>query len=192
MHFVTEIELRSAYRKNPFSAYTLSENDRLTPEARQFLVDRNISFNDFKGRYQQNKTTKPTNDSQLNDDQKAEIEWLRLEFFQAISLANTLNLTVSEKLIDILNQLMALEELSMVDNSTETDSLIVNETYTLSLAQALSDKGPLLIQLNKIIFLLTKLEKTLSKVHSQALGQIKIEIQASIEQLLGGESDDNS
>lgn len=192
MHFVTEIELRSAYRKNPFSAYTLSENDRLTPEARQFLVDRNISFNDFKGRYQQNKTTKPTNDSQLNDDQKAEIEWLRLELFQAISLANTLNLTVSEKLIDILNQLMVLEELSMVENLTETDSLIVNETYTLSLAQALSDKGPLLIQLNKIIFLLTKLEKTLSKVHSQAIGQIKIEIQASIEQLLGGESDDNS
>lgn len=39
MRFVTEGELRDAWREEPFATYRLPEGARLTPGARQFLID---------------------------------------------------------------------------------------------------------------------------------------------------------
>lgn len=44
MQYVTEDELRYAYEQAPFSAYELPDGSRLTPSARQFLIDFHISF----------------------------------------------------------------------------------------------------------------------------------------------------
>lgn len=43
MKFITESELRNTFAGTPFTEYYLQENTRLTPEARQFLVDRKVS-----------------------------------------------------------------------------------------------------------------------------------------------------
>ena len=40
MKFITEEDLRDLYKKQPFTDYDLKEGERLTPGARQFLVDR--------------------------------------------------------------------------------------------------------------------------------------------------------
>lgn len=42
MRFITEQEIRAAFRSTPFTEYSLGEGQRLTPEATQFLVDRKI------------------------------------------------------------------------------------------------------------------------------------------------------
>ncbi len=44
MRFITEMELRDLYKGEPFTAYTLEPRTKLTPEARQFLVDRGIKL----------------------------------------------------------------------------------------------------------------------------------------------------
>lgn len=44
MHYVTEDELREAYGTCPFEKYKLPEDARLTPSARQFLIDFRIEF----------------------------------------------------------------------------------------------------------------------------------------------------
>lgn len=49
MFYVTENELRGAYNREHFSSYTLPEDARLTPSARQFLIDFHIDFNEGYG-----------------------------------------------------------------------------------------------------------------------------------------------
>jgi ethanolamine utilization cobalamin adenosyltransferase len=46
MKFITEEDLRDLYRKEPFAAFALEPESRLTPGARQFLSDRGISMQD--------------------------------------------------------------------------------------------------------------------------------------------------
>lgn len=46
MHYVTEEELRRAWGEGPFERYALKPGDRLTPSARQFLVDFRVGLDD--------------------------------------------------------------------------------------------------------------------------------------------------
>ena len=46
MKFITEDELRYLYRKEPFTTYEPEPGTRLTPGARQFLLDRGIDLYD--------------------------------------------------------------------------------------------------------------------------------------------------
>ena len=43
MKYITEEDLRDLYRKEPFTNYSLETGVRLTPGARQFLIDKGIS-----------------------------------------------------------------------------------------------------------------------------------------------------
>ena len=49
MFYVPENELRGAYNREHFSSYTLPEDAKLTPSARQFLIDFHIDFNEGYG-----------------------------------------------------------------------------------------------------------------------------------------------
>lgn len=51
MKFITEEDLRDLYKKQPFTDYDLQEGERLTPGARQFLVDRGIDMYDRNDPY---------------------------------------------------------------------------------------------------------------------------------------------
>ncbi|WP_088226080.1 cobalamin adenosyltransferase [Desulfosporosinus sp. FKB] len=44
MKFITEMELRDLYQKEPFTTYALESSVKITPGARQFLVDRGIKL----------------------------------------------------------------------------------------------------------------------------------------------------
>ncbi|SKA75999.1 hypothetical protein SAMN05443428_101124 [Caloramator quimbayensis] len=46
MKFITEIDLRDLYRKEPFTTYELEPGVRLTPGARQFLMDMGIKMSE--------------------------------------------------------------------------------------------------------------------------------------------------
>ena len=46
MKFITEEDLRDLYKKQPFMDYDLNPGERLTPGARQFLLDRGINLYD--------------------------------------------------------------------------------------------------------------------------------------------------
>jgi len=44
MKFITEIELRGLYKAEPFATYVLEPDTKITPGARQFLVDRRVTL----------------------------------------------------------------------------------------------------------------------------------------------------
>jgi Ethanolamine utilization cobalamin adenosyltransferase len=44
MKFITEMELRDLYKTEPFTTYVLEPHVRITPGARQFLVDRGVKL----------------------------------------------------------------------------------------------------------------------------------------------------
>lgn len=44
MKFITEEDLRDLFRKEPFTTYEIKEGERLTPGARQFLLDRKVNI----------------------------------------------------------------------------------------------------------------------------------------------------
>ena len=46
MKFITEEDLRDLYRQQPFQQYDMQPGERLTPGARQFLLDRGIDMYD--------------------------------------------------------------------------------------------------------------------------------------------------
>ena len=46
MKFITEEDLRILFRREPFASYDLPAQAKLTPGARQFLLDKKISFCD--------------------------------------------------------------------------------------------------------------------------------------------------
>jgi ethanolamine utilization cobalamin adenosyltransferase len=46
MKFVTEMELRDSYGREPYAAYIIEKDTRLTPGARQFLIDRGVEIID--------------------------------------------------------------------------------------------------------------------------------------------------
>lgn len=46
MKFITEVDLRDLYRKEPFTTYNLEPGVRLTPGARQFLTDMGIKMSE--------------------------------------------------------------------------------------------------------------------------------------------------
>lgn len=48
MRFITEIDLRNLYRDEPFTSYVIQPEERLTPGARQFLVDHGIKISDTR------------------------------------------------------------------------------------------------------------------------------------------------
>ncbi|MEG6617395.1 cobalamin adenosyltransferase [Peptococcaceae bacterium 1198_IL3148] len=44
MKFITEMELRDLYKREPFTSYVLEPDARITPGARQFLMDRRVTL----------------------------------------------------------------------------------------------------------------------------------------------------
>jgi len=44
MKFITEMELRDLYKTEPFATYVLKPDTKITPGARQFLVDRRVTL----------------------------------------------------------------------------------------------------------------------------------------------------
>ena len=44
MRFITEEDLKVAYKKEPFTTYDTKAGERLTPGGRQFLLDKGIKI----------------------------------------------------------------------------------------------------------------------------------------------------
>lgn len=57
MKFITENDLRALYKIQPFTTYEEKEGERLTPAARQFLIDRGINMYGETGMKEKKQTT---------------------------------------------------------------------------------------------------------------------------------------
>ncbi len=107
MKFITEYDLRAQFNKQPFTNYRLAENIRLTPSARQFLIDQRIRIWDGEAGH-----TDILEKGAKGSPELARfvnyIEVLEAEFLVVISQIMDLNLKLSEQFMQLKNELSGI------------------------------------------------------------------------------------
>jgi hypothetical protein len=118
MRFVTEEELRDEYKGAPFSSYTPKDGTRLTPGARQFLMDRGLlDYEDelpFPAPAGAVSPAKPTAKPASSDaDSKrfyAALEDAKIRFYRAgIELSGFADIAISQRITALGTQLARLK-----------------------------------------------------------------------------------
>jgi ethanolamine utilization cobalamin adenosyltransferase len=110
MRFITEEDLRSLYKKEPFTAYVLEPDAKLTPGARQFLADRRISLVDdhFANKQKAAGTKVSTETSAPKHD------WKNLRLYSKLRSCEALFLLTIEELlkrdVDLTQSVIKLKE----------------------------------------------------------------------------------
>lgn len=118
MKFITEEDLRDLYKKQPFTNYDLQPGERLTPGARQFLVDRGINMYDendplSRPAKQEIKESKAAQ-APKTEERKRKKYCSRMKSLQALMLLTAEELlkrdvTLSQQLTGLYRQLAVLE-----------------------------------------------------------------------------------
>ncbi|MCY7487806.1 cobalamin adenosyltransferase [Paenibacillus alvei] len=97
MKFITEMELRNMYRLEPFTSYTVEHGSRLTPEARQFLTDRQIAVSYGTQEKNQEQKQEPV----PNPEQQAEEpDWRRGKLRCQMQSVSALFLLTGQELLE--------------------------------------------------------------------------------------------
>ncbi len=140
MHFVTESELRTDFRKEAFTQFCLTNQLRLTPGAKQFLLDKKIQIVS-EAELKRNAVTHTF--SSLNGYK----EIISSELLESALIAMNLQLSISQQLIDLEKTLVqALGH----DPLEEEASLGETEEFKLDAVHIFSEQGALLIKLKKV------------------------------------------
>lgn len=93
MKFITEMELRNVYRLEPFTSYMVEHGSRLTPEARQFLTDRQITVS--YGTQEQKQEPLPNPERQVKKP-----DWRRGKLRCQMQSVSALFLLTGQELLD--------------------------------------------------------------------------------------------
>lgn len=169
MHFITERELKANYRQHPFTHLLLKKTERLTPEAKQFLVDQGIKVSCDEEQAEVAVTKKSTKSEELVQAESVsnltdlslslsyQYELLYTEFLEAGLLANGIDFTISQQLFSLGNclrdinseKILPMSSYELPSIETELEEL-TNISYQLTMLHALSERGPLLIKLNQL------------------------------------------
>lgn len=164
MHFITENELKVKYRKQAFSDFYLQEEERLTPEAKQFLSDKKIEL-------------KRVSDSNTSTKQSiTQFDALRLACLECGRLANEIDFTIS-------HTLFLLADIIKSGMNTEQVAPVIPYKSQLEVHHVLSTKGELVIKLEQLIFSISDLEIDEQKQCSE-LGYLKTQLIEVVNQLL--------
>ncbi|MDR0884948.1 MAG: hypothetical protein LBN22_01050 [Clostridiales Family XIII bacterium] len=137
MKFITEDDLRDKYKKEPLSVYVPPDGTKLTPGARQFLIDRGIfeeasddvanvyggKLNLNGGNVVQRNVQENTNRYQKSDYEYAEdlIEMVRADFYKAGYDLLGDNIHTAQRLMTIataLNKLKPCEDRKRCDGAS--------------------------------------------------------------------------
>lgn len=111
MKFITEEDLRDLYKKEPFTSYEVEEGVRLTPGARQFLLDRGINmYEDEDLLYMRKPQVPPVQQKEENREEESQdvppvlsekkTDWRRMKLVSKIDLLESLFLLTGEQLLE--------------------------------------------------------------------------------------------
>lgn len=105
MKFITEEDLRDLYKKEPFTSYEIEEGVRLTPGARQFLLDRGINMYEDEDllymRKPQTAAAPPKNEESRDVPpvlSEKKTDWRKMKLLSKIELTEALLLLTGEQL----------------------------------------------------------------------------------------------
>lgn len=116
MKFITEEYLRDLFRKEPFTNYEIKDGERLTPGAREFLKDRDISMFDQRNQCMEKKITN---------------NWKKKKFQSKVRSIEALFLATAQELLSrdvfLAQSVINLgKEFSSVKNTLEESTIIKN------------------------------------------------------------------
>ncbi len=97
MKFITEGDLRDLYNKEPFTAFDLETETRLTPGARQFLLDRKIKILDSEPSSKER--NKSLSIEQTEIAEKSKNNWKELKLYSKLKSIEALFLLTGEELL---------------------------------------------------------------------------------------------
>lgn len=170
MYFITENELKARMRHSAIKQFHLSQDERLTPEARQFLLDKKISLH-FEDEATVGETSQVLLTNQSSSWRNYFWELLEIELLEAAKLAAKTQFSISQELFDLAQQLLELKKLEL--EASPSDSAVeINHLppLKLSLIHLLSEQGELLLKLKRIKNTLTLLcEQTTAEQKKQLL-----------------------
>ncbi|GGC75224.1 hypothetical protein [Enterococcus wangshanyuanii] len=178
MHFITESELRTSFRKEPFTHMTLTETERLTPGAKQFLQDNRIELV-LKNKRSPRKKIVEEELSSLNAYQ----EILSAELFEAAILAKEKQLILGQKLLLLQKKVMTIFS-SEVSGSEEAMMSVKSSLFQFEAIHIFSEQGLLLIKLKKIYGLICLILAENPQYRS-ALTAVAQELSMLVKQLVG-------
>lgn len=177
MHFVTESELRTTYHKEAFTEFCLTNQQRLTPGAKQFILDKKIQIISEADLKKKHDTIKPQ--FVALDGYK---ELLSSELFEAALLAMDQQLAMSQQLIDLEKWLMTALR---ADSSSGDVTLPEVEAFQLEPVHIFSKQGSLLIKLKKVAGIIQLIQAEYPQC-SEQLMRASQQINELKKQIVGG------
>lgn len=165
MKFITEDDLRILFRREPFASYDLPAQAKLTPGARQFLLDKKISFCDdpLTAKRKILKTAEVIAEAPITEPAPdrflLKLETLKAQFLEAgISLLDR-DVLLAEQVFDLERKLSfvgkgALSEINPFEPCTGFNKENQNEPYSdcfeITGFHAQSEKGREIVLLHRL------------------------------------------
>lgn len=186
MRFITEQELIVQNRQQPLQKFTVAQDQRLTPEASQFLTDHHVDVI-RTGSNGITNSKKNVEKPKLSPTTKANYyKLLRIELQDAALKANEVDLDVSKEIFsmaDETSQIAAGEEIESSD-SKEDDQV---ESVEVSNDQLLTPQGKILLKLQRSLTYACLLKEKVSKEEQEKLNYLITRITNEIRLLIGEE-----
>ncbi|MBO0411623.1 hypothetical protein JZO81_11165 [Enterococcus hulanensis] len=181
MRFITEQDIRTAFIRTPFEVYHLSTDTRLTPEARQFLIDRKITITDEEAEQLQKTTV-------IEVREKPDIELILSLFLLSVSLTVESDPVMAEKLSMLYQQ---MQEAHLLRTAKEIVDEVENVEITMF--HVLLPRGKELAVLNLLqtqlsLLIADELKESLNKTMYNEFRRIRWELIRMMKKILGGEA----
>lgn len=181
MLYVTENELRGAYNREHFSSYTLPEDAKLTPSARQFLIDFHIDFNEGYGAACGNADTSAHDSAAA----AARAEDALASFYDDIAVLGARLRMLGRNALGIENDIAHVCDTlgTLWQNHTDLDGLL-SECEAAGEALAVPVLPPLSAALHPLYYEMALLEAELARTQrfwAQAAGEMTAEGHASVD-----------
>lgn len=180
MHFITEQEIQQKHRQTPMETFYVSAESRLTPGARQYLLDHQIKI--LSGKETDAASTSNLGDTRLAEATlQATFQLLTLELQAAGLKAQAIDLKVAQRIFKLAELPAAIEqeELEGFEEESECD------WSQLTTANLVTPQGKILIKLQRSqVYAQLLMARVTDKQRQQVTHLIQL-IEREKEQLIG-------
>lgn len=107
MKFITEMELRDLYKTEPFTTYILEHDTKITPGARQFLVDRRVTLVQGQERDDTQVTSNAATETQQQES------WRTLRMRSKMHCVESLFIVIAAELLHSGNAVLSEEIMAL-------------------------------------------------------------------------------
>lgn len=117
MKFITEKYLRDLFKKEPFTTYELSKEERLTPGAREFLYDKKVNVSDDKKEFTDidlNKIEDKQDNIKINQNKEKfdnKLKLIQAIFFDAAQDLLYKDILLAQLIIKLVKELIDIKDI---------------------------------------------------------------------------------